>query len=48
MRAQWDEQTVSGTELLQLIREREPIYASGELDEIDALKSEWEQASDKW
>jgi hypothetical protein len=37
MRARWEDQTVTGGELLALVRERGPLYG---LDAIDELKSE--------
>jgi len=48
MRAQWEEQTVTGGELLAIVRERGPLYASDELDAIDELKSEGKPPADKW
>ena len=48
MRARWDHQTVTGAELLVLVRERGPLYDSDELDVIDELKSEGKSPADKW
>ncbi len=48
MRARWDDQTVTGGELLVLLRERGPLYDADELDVIDELKSEGRAPADKW
>ena len=48
MRARWDDQTVTGGELLVLLRERGPLYDSEELDVIEELKSEGRAPADKW
>ena len=48
MRARWDDQTVSGGELLALVRERGALYRSDELDSIDEIKSEGTAPADKW
>ena len=48
MRARWDDQTVTGAELLVLLRERGPLYDPDELDVIDQLKSEGRAPADKW
>ena len=48
MRARWDEQTVTGGELLTLVRERGPLYACDELDVIDDMKSTGNAPADKW
>ena len=48
MRARWDEQTVTGGELLTLVRERGPLYDCGELDVIDDMKSTGKTPVDKW
>jgi hypothetical protein len=48
MRARWEEQTVTGGELLALVRERGPLYGCDELDAIDELKSEGKAPADKW
>ena len=48
MRARWDDQTVTGAELLTLVRERGPSYDSDELDVIDKMKSEGKAPADKW
>jgi predicted CopG family antitoxin len=40
MRARWEDQTVTGGELLALVRERGPLYGLDALDAIDELKSE--------
>ena len=48
MRARWDDQTVTGGELLALVRERGPLYDSDELAVIDELKSEEKAPADKW
>lgn len=48
MRARWDEQTVTGGELLALVRERGTLYASDELDVIDEMKSSGKPPRDKW
>ena len=48
MRARWDDQTVTGGELLALVRERGPLYDRDELDAIDELKSEGKAPADKW
>ena len=48
MRARWDDQTVTGGELLALVRERGPSYDSDELDMIDEMKSERRVPADKW
>ncbi|MCH8812763.1 MAG: antitoxin VapB family protein [Gemmatimonadetes bacterium] len=48
MRARWEEQTVTGGELLALVRERGPLYDCDELDAIDELKSEGKAPADKW
>ena len=48
MRARWDDQTVTGAELMVLLQERGPLYDSDELDVIDQLKSQGRAAVDKW
>ncbi len=48
MRARWEEQTVSGGELLALVRERDPVYGSDDLDVIDEMKSAGKAPADKW
>jgi predicted CopG family antitoxin len=48
MRARWDDQTVTGGELLALVRERGPLYDSDELDVIEGVKSEGKAPADKW
>ena len=48
MRARWDDQTVTGGELLALVRERGSLYASAELDVIDEMKSAGKAPADKW
>jgi len=48
MRARWEDQTVTGGELLALVRERGPLYGSEDLDAIDELKSEGKALADKW
>ena len=48
MRARWDEQTVTGGELLALVRERGALYESAELEVIDEMKSRGKAATDKW
>ncbi|MFV2074207.1 MAG: antitoxin VapB family protein [Thermoanaerobaculales bacterium] len=48
MRARWDEQTVTGGELLSLVRERGPLYDCDELDAIDEMKSTGREPTDKW
>ena len=48
MRARWDDQTVTGGELLALVRERGSLYDCDELDVIDELKSEGKAPADKW
>lgn len=48
MRARWDEQTVTGGELLALVRERGPLYDCDELDAIDEMKSTGREPTDKW
>ena len=39
MRARSDDQTVTGFEILALVRERGPLYDCDELDAIDEFKS---------
>jgi hypothetical protein len=46
--ARWDDQTVTGGELLALVRERVPLYDCDDLDVIDELKSEGKAPTDKW
>ena len=48
MRARWDDQTVSGEELLTLVCERGALYRSDELDTIEEMKSERSAPRDKW
>ena len=48
MRARWDEQTVTGGELLTLVRERSPLYDCDELDVIDDMKFTGKAPADKW
>ncbi len=48
MRARWDDQTVTGGELLALVRERGPLYDCDELDVIDEMKSQRKAPADKW
>ena len=48
MRARWDEQTVTGGDLLALVRERGPLYGRDELDAIDQMKSEGKAPTHKW
>ena len=48
MRARWDDQTVSGGELLALVRERGALYRSDDLDSIDEMKCEESLPADKW
>jgi len=48
MRARWDEQTISGGELLARVRERGPVYAEEELDDLADMKAEERPATDKW
>ena len=48
MRARWDEQTVTGADLLALVRERGPLYHAEELDAIDEMKSKGKAPAHKW
>lgn len=48
MRAHWDEQTVTGGELLTQVRERGALYSVEDLDTIDEMKSEGKPPADKW
>lgn len=48
MRARWDDVPVTGEELLDLVRERGPLYSAGELDEVEAVERELPQERDKW
>ncbi len=48
MRARWEDQTVTGGELLALVRERGPLHDSDDLDAIDELKSGGKAPADKW
>ena len=48
MRARWDDQTVTGGELLALVRERGSLYDSDELDVIDEMKSTGRAPAEKW
>lgn len=48
MRASWDDVPMTGEELLSLIRERGPIYASDELCAVEAVKEEMPDDRDKW
>lgn len=48
MRARWDAQTVTGGELLALVRERGPLYGCDELDAIDEMKSTGTPPAEKW
>jgi hypothetical protein len=48
MRARWDEQTVSGRQLLARIRERGPLYGAEELDCVDKLKAQGQPPAEKW
>lgn len=48
MRARWDEQTISGGELLARVRERGALYGTEELDDLAEMKAEDPPAADKW
>ncbi len=48
MRARWDDVPVTGGELLDLVRDRGPLYSSEELDEVEAVKEELPDERDKW
>lgn len=48
MRARWDEQTISGGELLARVRERGALYGTEELDDIAEMKAEEQPPADKW
>jgi len=48
MRAHWDDHTVTGGELLSLVRERGALYDAAATQAIDELKTEGRLAEDKW
>jgi predicted CopG family antitoxin len=48
LRASWPEETVTGRELLEICRERGPIYSSEMLERVERLKKADEPPEDKW
>ncbi len=48
MRAHWNDHTVTGAELLALVRERGALYDAAATGAIDELMTEDRPAEDKW
>jgi hypothetical protein len=48
LRASWPEETVTAGELLELCRERGPVYTTEMVERVVKLKKEDEPAEDKW
>ncbi len=48
MRAQWPEATATASELLQLVRERGPLYETEELAAMDRSDRKDTPPADKW
>jgi hypothetical protein len=47
MRARWDAVTVTGSELLRMVRERGPLYDAAGLAKVEAVKAEDRPPVDK-
>ena len=47
MRARWDAVTVTGDELLRMVRERGPLYDAAGLEKVEAAKAEDRPPVDK-
>ena len=48
MRARWSDEPVAAADYLRLIRERGPLYSTGELDKVEAAKDSVLPPEDKW
>lgn len=48
MRAEWDEVPVTGDELLNLLRERGPVYSAEELRAVEEIEEKTPRDRDKW
>lgn len=48
MRATWPEDTISGKELLELLRATPPCFTEEELDAIDRAKAQDQPPESKW
>jgi hypothetical protein len=48
MRARWDDEAVTASEYVRLVRERGPAYTPDELDRVEQVKAADTAPSDKW
>ena len=48
MRAHWADEPIVGADYLQMVRERGPLYAIGELKAVEDAKAADLPPSDKW
>ena len=48
LRARWDKEVATGHTLLQLVRERGPLYSIEELGHVEEAKTEEGLPADKW
>ena len=48
LRATWPEETITAGELLELCRERGPIYTTEMVERVQGLKEDDEPPEDKW
>jgi predicted CopG family antitoxin len=48
LRARWPEETVTGDELLRMVRERTPDYGGDELKQVENAKRAGRPPEDKW
>ena len=48
LRASWPEETITARELLELCRERGPVYTTEMVERVETLNKDDEPAEDKW
>ncbi len=48
LRATWPEETITGGRLLELCRERGPVFGEKELTRVERLKKKDKPPADKW
>lgn len=48
LRGKWNEETVTGAELLELDRKRGPLLTEAELDSVEEAKRQAQPPVDKW
>jgi hypothetical protein len=48
LRAEWPEDTMTGSELLKVMEDRGPAYEAGHLKSVEAAKAAVKPPEDKW